>query len=302
MDCSVVWGTGTMVWHTVRGLAFVAVGGVASRVEHATLVLLLLALVTGAAKLSKFFSSAVAVCVFCPIIGFDSLHHLVAVGATVATILFRMELGRDRQPLLALLILVLGFGAKNAIHKALHGRESQISLLSMPSWVVGLPKNLLLIGIVPIAVALTVAVVYLLREKKRLEGEAIEKERAATEELRYTIEHSATLRSRVKKLQREKQELLIKEQELQLDVKDKVLRSMPLQQLNSLQQKTLALLASIQTAQEDYRLCKVCLDAESTAMILPCKHLCLCEECVTQLELCPLCRSPVEEHIVLRYS
>ena len=41
------------------------------------------------------------------------------------------------------------------------------------------------------------------------------------------------------------------------------------------------------------RVCVVCMDAESTAVFLPCAHRCTCSECAVSLRECPLCRTPV---------
>ena len=38
--------------------------------------------------------------------------------------------------------------------------------------------------------------------------------------------------------------------------------------------------------------CKVCLEGPCNILLLPCRHLCLCGPCKTQIELCPLCRTP----------
>ena len=43
----------------------------------------------------------------------------------------------------------------------------------------------------------------------------------------------------------------------------------------------------------DANLCVVCLVEERAFVILPCGHVCACEECSGQLETCPLCRAAV---------
>ena len=51
--------------------------------------------------------------------------------------------------------------------------------------------------------------------------------------------------------------------------------------------------------------CVVCLDAFPCVLLLPCKHLVLCEGCLKGISggvedclMCPMCREPVEQHIV----
>lgn len=39
------------------------------------------------------------------------------------------------------------------------------------------------------------------------------------------------------------------------------------------------------------RLCKKCGDGESTVLLLPCRHLCLCTSCGPTVNACPICHS-----------
>jgi len=62
------------------------------------------------------------------------------------------------------------------------------------------------------------------------------------------------------------------------------------------------LFRQVQRERED-KLCVVCVDKSKCVMMLPCRHLCVCERCWSQLEradinrTCPLCRKPVQEVI-----
>lgn len=58
------------------------------------------------------------------------------------------------------------------------------------------------------------------------------------------------------------------------------------------------------TGTQDLPDCVVCQDAKRTIVILPCKHLCVCETCFRRLldmrvnmRNCPLCRTRIEDHI-----
>lgn len=47
-------------------------------------------------------------------------------------------------------------------------------------------------------------------------------------------------------------------------------------------------------------LCVSCWDEKSTTVLLPCKHLCVCEECTGRLMVsaqpaCPICRKSIHE-------
>ncbi|KAI3755972.1 hypothetical protein L1987_55783 [Smallanthus sonchifolius] len=39
------------------------------------------------------------------------------------------------------------------------------------------------------------------------------------------------------------------------------------------------------------RLCKSCWKAESSVLLLPCRHLCLCTGCTSSVHICPICKS-----------
>jgi hypothetical protein len=47
-------------------------------------------------------------------------------------------------------------------------------------------------------------------------------------------------------------------------------------------------------------MCVVCFDAPKDHLVLPCKHLCVCEACAEQLTttktpMCPVCRGPIQQ-------
>ena len=51
------------------------------------------------------------------------------------------------------------------------------------------------------------------------------------------------------------------------------------------------------TTSNSNSVCSICLDQEAVNAILPCGHRCLCDACVnpTQIRICPICRSPVNQ-------
>ena len=60
------------------------------------------------------------------------------------------------------------------------------------------------------------------------------------------------------------------------------------------------LLREVERERED-KMCCVCMAREKCIMMLPCRHLCICERCMTLLKnhgnSCPMCRKPVKQMI-----
>ena len=60
------------------------------------------------------------------------------------------------------------------------------------------------------------------------------------------------------------------------------------------------LFEQVERERED-KLCVVCQDKEKCIMILPCRHLCICQDCQAPLQArnnhCPICRRPVRQTI-----
>ncbi|XP_042014081.1 kinesin-like protein KIN-7D, mitochondrial [Salvia splendens] len=44
-------------------------------------------------------------------------------------------------------------------------------------------------------------------------------------------------------------------------------------------------------------MCKVCFESPSAAMLLPCRHFCLCKSCSLACSECPICRSKISDRI-----
>jgi E3 ubiquitin-protein ligase XIAP/baculoviral IAP repeat-containing protein 2/3 len=45
---------------------------------------------------------------------------------------------------------------------------------------------------------------------------------------------------------------------------------------------------------EDEYLCKICFELKIDSIILPCGHCCSCMECCQALDICPICRTPID--------
>ena len=52
---------------------------------------------------------------------------------------------------------------------------------------------------------------------------------------------------------------------------------------------------------EDDTKCKICYENRAKVLTMPCRHAVMCEACAQQLadERCPMCRSPIEDTIVI---
>ncbi|KAL2477121.1 Kinesin motor family protein [Forsythia ovata] len=43
--------------------------------------------------------------------------------------------------------------------------------------------------------------------------------------------------------------------------------------------------------------CKVCFESATAAMLLPCRHFCLCKSCSLACSECPICRTNIADRI-----
>jgi serine/threonine protein kinase len=55
--------------------------------------------------------------------------------------------------------------------------------------------------------------------------------------------------------------------------------------------------ATAAAAQEEAYLCVICEDVQKSVLLLPCKHVCMCEGCAGGMRDCPICRAPISERI-----
>lgn len=59
------------------------------------------------------------------------------------------------------------------------------------------------------------------------------------------------------------------------------------------------------TQTPDQLLCVICLEAQRSQLVLPCRHLCMCGACANvllrgeQTKTCPICRGPVWETLAV---
>jgi len=54
---------------------------------------------------------------------------------------------------------------------------------------------------------------------------------------------------------------------------------------------------SLDMNEQDDAACVVCFVNPKAVMLLPCRHLCVCEECLPKIDKCPLCRKPMVENV-----
>lgn len=48
---------------------------------------------------------------------------------------------------------------------------------------------------------------------------------------------------------------------------------------------------------QEERTCKICMDAEVGVVFLPCGHFSCCAKCAKGVDMCPMCRSPIQEMV-----
>ena len=53
---------------------------------------------------------------------------------------------------------------------------------------------------------------------------------------------------------------------------------------------------------QDSRLCRICMDQEVSQLLNPCNHVVCCNNCITKLEQCPICRKNIENSIMIYFS
>ena len=51
--------------------------------------------------------------------------------------------------------------------------------------------------------------------------------------------------------------------------------------------------------QKEQRLCVICQEKEKSVVLLPCRHMCSCDNCSdgSKIQCCPLCRHPIAHKI-----
>jgi hypothetical protein len=56
------------------------------------------------------------------------------------------------------------------------------------------------------------------------------------------------------------------------------------------------------SGEEESGECVVCLTDRRDTVLLPCRHLCVCQACFLHLDKCPVCRAPFDTHVVFEHS
>jgi hypothetical protein len=60
--------------------------------------------------------------------------------------------------------------------------------------------------------------------------------------------------------------------------------------------KKLELLRGMKISEQD---CILCVDARANILLKPCQHTGFCEQCALKLDICPICRSEIEERSII---
>ena len=139
--------------------------------------------------------------------------------------------------------------------------------------------------------------------KLKLESQEKDKLRTANLKLQSQLEKLQLKADEVDKLnvktQGKKEKLKSQRDELILklgkaDKLHKVLETETLELKSKIQELKLEL-----EREKDKRLCVICTDNNKSILLMPCKHFCLCKECLSHINSseCPLCREPIESAI-----
>lgn len=62
--------------------------------------------------------------------------------------------------------------------------------------------------------------------------------------------------------------------------------------------KTVELLQQIETALEEHE-CRICLQESMDVVFQPCGHFCVCKNCASQMDKCPVCRREIRHQIYI---
>jgi hypothetical protein len=49
-------------------------------------------------------------------------------------------------------------------------------------------------------------------------------------------------------------------------------------------------------------LCVICMEEARVAVFTPCGHLACCQDCGNSLRLCPICRTPIADVLLVFYA
>ncbi len=60
--------------------------------------------------------------------------------------------------------------------------------------------------------------------------------------------------------------------------------------------KKLELLRTMEISEQD---CMLCVDDRANVLLKPCQHSGFCEECASKLDICPICRSEIQDRCVI---
>ncbi|KAG9442826.1 hypothetical protein H6P81_018680 [Aristolochia fimbriata] len=119
--------------------------------------------------------------------------------------------------------------------------------------------------------------------------------------------YAADLISDLKQSYREDKDTLVKERQLpdesERPIHDEQNQSMRLEPLvvrlkARVQEMKEKELESLGNGDANSHICKVCFEAPAAAVLIPCRHFCLCKPCSHACSECPLCRQKIEDRII----
>eukprot|EP01062_Namystynia_karyoxenos_P023041 TRINITY_DN18868_c0_g1_i1.p1 TRINITY_DN18868_c0_g1~~TRINITY_DN18868_c0_g1_i1.p1 ORF type:complete len:284 (+),score=69.72 TRINITY_DN18868_c0_g1_i1:98-949(+) len=130
--------------------------------------------------------------------------------------------------------------------------------------------------------------------------EVEEVKRTGREERENAEADRERLRGEVERLQRELQASELRRSEAERELSRRTDFPLRVDTLSSAELRALDEMAGeyhalVRRERHDRRLCKVCMDAESAVVLLPCKHQVLCAPCGRRVDRCPICMQDVAD-------
>jgi hypothetical protein len=132
-------------------------------------------------------------------------------------------------------------------------------------------------------------------EKKKLKREQHETQERIKKEAKVKIEKE--LREKTERVARETEEKNAREtrEQIEKEAREKVEKEY--KEKYEKEAKERAEKEYTNQNGNDELQCCICLDEPKTIVLMPCKHMCMCEACAFVVDICPICRKKIKNRI-----